>query len=239
MVESNSPDRDISDEEFIALKARQEYFVDTIIKNPKRGALVHSLAWTYHCSYEGWGYEDIGEPRMRFWKAFGLLGKVERLDFCSFMGEGNWLVPPPLFPNAKFIRIGGRMPYAIFRALISSPEKIISLELDNPQGFAQIRDEDEDEDDSRDGQGDLLNGPRNYVSLPETEDENHLPLVRHSGPMRGHLRPLIGQFTHLKHLSLHTVGQFHDSEPSWSEAREKARYSEIADFISSVSSTLL
>jgi hypothetical protein len=89
MVESNSPDRYISDEKFIALKARQEYFVDTIIKNPERGALVHSLTWTYHCSYEGRGYEDVGEPRMRFWKAFELLWMVERLDICSVRGEGG------------------------------------------------------------------------------------------------------------------------------------------------------
>jgi hypothetical protein len=117
--------------------------------------------------------------------------------------------------------------------MISSPEKVVSLELDNPQGFAQIRDEDDD-DETRD----FPDGSYNFVSLLETEDENALPVVRYSGPMRGHLRPLIGRFTHLKHLSLHTVGQFHDSEPSWSEARDKARYSEIADFITSVKSTL-
>jgi len=236
MVEGNSPDRDISDEIYAQLKARQESFVDNIIKPPSRGALVHSLTWTYQSRgyYEGSSYMEIYERRERIWKAFELLDRVERLVICSFMGEDDWLIPSSFFSNAKSIRIGGKMPYAFFRALIASPGKIVSLELDNPQGLAQTN----DGMNSRDVYGNYPLYPLNLVRFRETEDDNHLPLVRHGGPMRGHLRPLVGRFTHLKHLYLRTVGYVDSTESSWSETREKARYGEMADFISSVSSTL-
>ncbi len=43
--------------------------------------------------------------------------------------------------------------------------------------------------------------------VPETDDESSRPLVRISGPMRGHLSPYIGKLTNLEHLRLRTVGQ--------------------------------
>jgi len=57
--------------------------------------------------------------------------------------------------------------------------------------------------------------------------------------MRGHLEPLLDYFTNLKkYLHLHTIGQDDFTSCMWSEAREKERYTEVAKFIKSVSSTL-
>ena len=237
MVESNSPNRQISPEDFDKLKTRQETFIDTVVKDTSRGNLVLSLTWTYQWYYQNWDETDKEQHKM--WKAFKLCGRVQRLDMCSFNREEFAVVPPPLFPTATSIRIGGKMAYAFFRSMVSSPEKVLSLDLDNPQGFGQFRDgfdEDSDMSDLR----------LNTALYPETEDENNIAVLRHPGPMSGHLAPLFGRFTRLKHLCIRTIGQGASADPrwkgadqSWSEAREKARYIEIASFIKSLSSTLV
>lgn len=54
--------------------------------------------------------------------------------------ENRLIVPPPLFSSATKIRIGGRMPYALFRAVISNPFNLQNLHIHNPQGRGQSSD---------------------------------------------------------------------------------------------------
>jgi hypothetical protein len=79
--------------------------------------------------------------------------------------------------------------------------------------------------------------PRAHSLLPETEGEDGYPLVRHYGPMRGHLRPFLNRFEKLQNLSIRTVRQDDSTDPHYLAAREKARYEEIAAFISSTANT--
>jgi hypothetical protein len=72
----------------------------------------------------------------------------------------------------------------------------------------------------------------------ETEDEDGYPLLRHDGPMRGHLRPLLNGFENLRRLFIRTVGQDDSTDQYYLASREKARYEEIAMFISSTAGTL-
>lgn len=125
------------------------------------------------------------------------------------------------------------MPYPYFRAIISSPETVVSLKLDNSQGFEQCEDRNRN-----------LQGQKNsyYYLVPgcfSEEDEDGLPLARHSGPMRGHLNVYRSRFERLQHLAIHTIGQQSSLDTRWFRAREKARYIEVADFVRSVASTLL
>lgn len=230
-VENNYPDRYRSEYERNGLQTRQKAFVRAILMTPSRGALVYSLTWTYDLYYVD--YDRTYEAQQEMWRAFALLSRVRRLDMCSFDREEFAVVPPPLFPTASSIRIGGKMSYAFFRSVVSSPENVVFLDLDNPQGFGQWKDGLLDEDEVS------ITYMNNLGSYPETVDANKIPLVRHPGAMRGHLEPLLGRFTKLKHLYLRTVGQDDCATWRWSEARDMERYAEIANFITSVSSTLI
>ncbi|TEY87351.1 hypothetical protein BOTCAL_0003g00310 [Botryotinia calthae] len=191
------------------------------------------------------------------WEAWKLLIRVRRLDLHSFAGEWrdfvdspavigyqdcsvpSAIIPPAVFPEATLIRIGGFMPYNYFRACVSTPSIIASLEMENLQGLPQPKDGcclfvhlghpwNMDDDFWR-----------NHTIYEETDDENGIPVLRHGGPMIGHLQPLVGKFVQLKHLKISTVGREVRRDVRWSETREKKRHSEIAKFIKSVAPTLI
>jgi hypothetical protein len=142
-VEGNNPDREIPVFTFEKLQDRQERFVETIIGRPLLGTFVLSLTWTYNWyPYREVEYHeekpDPGQEKM--WKAFQLMKGVKSLDMCSINVERELLIPPPLFPKATSIRIGGLMSYAFVRSMISSPATVRFLDLDNVQGLAQLVD---------------------------------------------------------------------------------------------------
>jgi hypothetical protein len=227
MVLGNNPNRQIHQDSPLSnnLKRRQERFISTILSHPSLGALVRTLTWTYQWYWENPYITSANQQKM--WAAFLLLTRVEDLDICSFNTEEQLVTPPPLFPTASSVRIGGKMPYLFFRSFLSNPANITSLDIDNPQGFFQLK-----------------NGfhesayPRAHALLPETEGEDGYPLVRHYGPMRGHLRPLFNRFEKLQNLSIRTVGQDDSTDRHYLATREKSRYEEIAAFISSTANTL-
>ncbi|KAF5871199.1 uncharacterized protein Bfra_007712 [Botrytis fragariae] len=234
---------------------RQNAFIDTILRLPTLGNFVSSLTWTIYPRQSF--HEDRCMDHTRMWEAWKLLVRVRRLDIYSFSADWNdfvyfpaqpvyedflrpsAIIPPAVFPEATVIRIGGLMPYNYFRACVSTPSVVASLEMENLQGLLQPRD------------GCLLfahavdfqNIDRDFwirhTKYEETEDENGIPILRHCGQMRGHLQPLLGKFVQLKHLKISTVGRELDQDVRWSEAREEKRYSEMANFIKSVASTLI
>ncbi|TGO32895.1 hypothetical protein BHYA_0281g00180 [Botrytis hyacinthi] len=191
------------------------------------------------------------------WEAWKFLIRVERLDiyslacdwkdFVDFPARGceedyfgpSAIVPPAVFPGATSIRIGGLMPYPYFRACVSRPSIVTSLEMENLQGLLQPKDScllhvnyvlhSGIDDDFW----------TNHTKHKETEDENGIPVLRHGGPMRGHLQPLVGKLAQLKHLKISTVGHEVSRDVRWSETREEKRYSEMAKFIESVAPTLV
>jgi hypothetical protein len=231
IVDAANPDCYLSPDVFSQLESRQEAFIDAVIRMPSRGSMVLSLTWTYQCYAERCMETD--ERQQRTWTAFKLLNRVQKLDMCSLDRERFHVVPPLLFPAATSIRIGGCMSYAFFRAMISSPEIVVSLDLDNAQGLGQVQDGLDEE-----WEVPLSSSPDNILLHQETEDDREIPVLRHPGAMRGHLNPLIGHFLNLKHLCIRTVGQDDSTDQSWSDSREKERYTEISNFLRSVRSTL-
>ncbi|CZR65233.1 uncharacterized protein PAC_15133 [Phialocephala subalpina] len=121
--------------------------------------------------------------------------RVKSLEICSMDKEKQCVTPPPLFPSATKIRIGGRMSYAFFRAILSSPENLKTLYIDNIQGLGQVAD----------GIQLYHLGPMNEVG--ETDDEISIPMTRHAGPMRGRLHLLTNHCKKLRHLRISSVGQ--------------------------------
>ena len=118
------------------------------------------------------------------------------------------------------------MPYIFSRSFLSNPSRVTSLDLDNLQGFFQFKD------------GYCHPAYTASSVLPETEDEDGYPLLRHDGPMRGHLRPLINRFENLRRLFIRTIGHDDSTDRYYPASREEARYEEIAMFISSTAGTL-
>jgi hypothetical protein len=231
MVLGNNPNRQIHQDDPLSkiLQSRQEGFISAILSRPSLDALVRILTWTYQWHWEN-PYET-DENQQKMWAAFQLLTRVEVLDICSFNTEEHLVTPPPLFPTASTVRIGGKMPYLFFRSFLSNPANIVSLDIDNTQGFFQT-----------------WNGyyegvfysyyPSNISQIPEIEDSDGYPLVRHYGPMQGHLRPLLNRCENIRYLSIRTVGQDDSQSRHFLATREKARYEEIAHFFSSAAGTL-
>lgn len=140
----------------------------------------------------------------------------------------TYVLPPPLCPAAKHIRLAGQMSFAFVRAFLLSnqPAGIISLDLDNLQDLGQQR------------EGWKLGTSLDLCLVPEREDLNVNRVLRHPGPMRGHLRRLEGRCTGLKRLILRSVGQDLSPDYTWSPIIDAARYQEWASFIKSVRHTL-
>lgn len=220
MVRGDNPDRIMYglDE---TMFHKQQLFIDTIIRRPSYRIYVSSLIWTYI-----WMDEESEADHQRLWKAFQSLVNVTSVDICSMDVQQHYVIPPPLFPSATKIRIGGTMPYALFRAILAFPAKLQSLDIDNVQGLGQASD------------GIRLDYVNSLYDVRETEDENLVPITRHPGPMRGHLLPLTGCCTKLRYLRITSVGQDDYPEYRFCEKREKARYTEVANFIESVKPSL-
>lgn len=225
------------------LKRRQFSFINAITNKPSLANKVLSLTWTHHC------WLNISDEE-KMWRALQLLVRVQKLDIhvnyqlytaTHFHEKGSWPTLPAMFPVATSIRIGGSMPYPYFRTLISSPETVVSLDLDNLQGFRQLKD-----GWSPDRYGwrkDMTMEELRFITdssyCEETEDENGAPELRNGGPMRGHLKPFFGRFTLLKHLTIRTIGHEREHDRRWRvPIREWARYGEMADFLKSLAPTI-
>jgi hypothetical protein len=134
---------------------------------------------------------------------------------------------PSSFPNrAHHPNRRENAVYIFFRSFLSNPSRVTSLNMDNPQGFSQ----------GKDGYCKSLYSAPSI--LPETENEDGYPLVRHNGLMRGHLHPLLNHFKNLHRLFIRTIGQDDSTDQHYLASREKACYKEIAMFISSTAGTL-
>jgi hypothetical protein len=144
---------------------------------------------------------DLG--RENLYKAFELMKGVKSLDMCSFNSEHKLAFPPPLFPEATSIRTGGRISYAFFRSMISSPTSVKFLELDNGGGLGQLAD------------SKPLQWSGNRRRPPESDSPNGNPETRHPGPMRGHLRPIQSQVANLQHLHIRIVEQYLFEDSRW------------------------
>lgn len=119
------------------------------------------------------------------------------------------------------------MSYAFVRAalLSSNPENWISLDVENLQDYGQFHDND-------------IYNMGDLSLIPEVDDDQGNPIVRHPGPMRGHLRRLEGRCGNLRRLILRSVGQDEEDNARWSPSIDEARYQEWASFILSTCLTL-
>ncbi|KAF7865752.1 hypothetical protein EAF04_005917 [Stromatinia cepivora] len=241
-VLADNPYREVAGKK--ELGRRQSTFCNAIIKKPSLGSLVLSLTWT--CNWCKEIVTDFRELNQKVWNTWMLLVRVQKLDLCSLVAGIDVLefstlletIPPSVFPMATSIKIGGNMPYSYFRAWLSSPETVISLDLNNLQGFRQFKDGWSPIRPSEESNIKEDEFRRHPTRSQETVDENGIPVLRHDGPMRGHLQPFLQRFTRLAHLTIRTIGHEDHQDNRWSEVREKARYTEIATFVKSVAPTL-
>lgn len=162
------------------------------------------------------------------WNALQNLCNVEVLDFCSLARGREDDAPPPLFPSSTSICLTGPMSFTMMKSILHSvdPSKITRLELDNLQDFGQR------------SRGKDLHPLDDLSKLRESQYPDGSPKLRHPGPMRGHLQPLVGSCKVLKHLSLRSAGQDIANDSVWSVHHDRQRYEEWAMFIESVKDTL-
>lgn len=113
MLSGDNPNRALGDL-WEKMLQKQEVFIETIIRRPTYGSYISSLTWTYQ-----WQYEEPDQRDQRMWKAFQSLTRVKLIDICSMDHQEAHVIPPPLFPSATIIRVGGRISYPFFRAILA------------------------------------------------------------------------------------------------------------------------
>ncbi|PVH80062.1 hypothetical protein DL98DRAFT_588842 [Cadophora sp. DSE1049] len=204
---------------------RQDMFVDALKLHPEHGQRVVRLTWTYFDRWDPVAEEFLNDEPL--WVALQVLKAVKYLDFAVLTWQRELVPPPPLFPRAQHIRLLGEMSFAFVRAILlsSDPENFISLDLDNLQDYGEFHG------------GDFVN-LADLSLIPEHEDDQGNPVVRHPGTMRGHLRRLEGRCRNLRRLSLRSVGNDDHRDAKWSQTIDEARYQEWAAFIHSTRFTL-
>lgn len=141
------------------LQRRQRIFIETLTKHPNYGNYVASIIWTYQswCSSHG-----RSPNKFPIWSVFRSLKRVSKVDICSFDKQEHRPTPGPLFQNATAVRVGGRLTYSFFRALIPKAlSRLVSLELENCQSFGQLKD------------GQPLPNFESVSELAETEDADN------------------------------------------------------------------
>ncbi|MCJ1433585.1 hypothetical protein MMC27_002948 [Xylographa pallens] len=225
-VEADDPSRSVPLELDAKLHSRQQTLIRTLLRKPQYGALVRSLTWTRRTCFNA-AYEQL--PEQRTWTAFLTMCNVQTVDFVSLATERELDSPPlRMFPTAQMVRLGGVFSSALLRSICHGvdPAKLRTLALDNLHDLGQARD------------GHDLPRASDLSTRTETDCADGTPMLRHPGPTRGCLRPLIGRCTALQHLSLRSVGQDDVHDALWSPAKDEARYAEAAEFIASVRPTL-
>ncbi|KAF4629549.1 hypothetical protein G7Y89_g8594 [Cudoniella acicularis] len=219
------------------LLKKQRIFINTILEHPY-GIYVSAFTWTHLTIYFDLDRSLEHPGGDSLWKAFQSMQRVEFIDIGCSCKDQNLVIPPALFPAAKSLRIGGQMSYAFLRSILAtSPSTITSLELDNLIGIEQISD------------GESLSNSHlqwwAWLKLPDSEDANGHPCVRHAGPMNGHLYQLVGRFSRLQNLTIRTSGHEDWSingktagESTTVVEKENKIYHEIASFIKSTHLTI-
>ena len=224
-VESDNPER-LYNRDLPAIHRNQMMFIRTILSVPGYGLWVRTLSWTFVTDQQVNGPNAHNEDPM--WRCFRAMKCIERIDFQSMTAARERRTPCPQFASANTIRLGGPMSFALATSILHTvdPSKLTCLELDNLQDIGQLR------------KGKSLGGYENLSDLRETRYPNRSPKIRHPGPMRDHLRKLVGKCCALKSLTLRSVGNDCEFDTTWSELRDVARYEEWAAFIGSLRSSL-
>lgn len=222
LVFPDNPHRLLDDEE-PRLRRRQDCFLQTMSANPSFATYVYTFTWTFIPWWEDEA-EELHVDLTPTWSILASFDNVRRVDFVSLAQQRDGLSPTHIFLSVKSLRIGGQMSHAMVTSIMSSfdPAALTSLELDNLQDFGHVSGN--------------MPMPRNtdLSSVPETRDENGVPILQHPGPMRGYLHLLRGKCTALKRLVMRTVGQERTPDHSFSEVKDLERYQQWADFIDSV-----
>ncbi|MCJ1476433.1 hypothetical protein MMC13_005099 [Lambiella insularis] len=225
-VGADDPDRSVPPELNEKLLQRQRAFISTLLKKPHYGELVRWLTWTNRTLYNDVD-EQIAERNL--WTALSTLRKVHTVDIVSQIWDREIDPPPPrLFPAAQTLRLGGVFSFALLRSILhgADPAQLQSLDLDNLHDLGQLCD------------GEDLPPGTDLSMETETFEANGTSRLRHTGPMRNHLRSLLGRCTSLRYLSLRSVGQDDAFDHYWSATKDEERYAEAAAFLASVKSTL-
>ncbi|KAB2574839.1 hypothetical protein DBV05_g6519 [Lasiodiplodia theobromae] len=150
--------------------------------------------------------------------------------------------PPHIFPLASSILLSGITSRCVVNSILDTgnPHLLEHLNLSNLQEFAEL--DDVPQDIPRSAKARML-------ASQYHPDLQNAPIA---GPMRTHLTPFIGRWTHLRTLQITTASQSSDIDhsrsyyrmhtdrhwPSAAAATEDARYAEMADLLRSVAGTL-
>lgn len=154
--------------------------------------------------------------------------------------------PQHMFPLASSIWLSGITSRYVVNSILDTgnPHLLENLHLSNLQEFAEL--DDIPQDIPRSAKARML------ASQPHhSPDDTTTPIA---GPMRSHLTPFIGKWTHLRTLHISTASQSSDADVGhgrpriisshvrndryWSAASEDAHYAELAALLRSVAGTL-
>ncbi|KAK0650669.1 hypothetical protein DIS24_g6603 [Lasiodiplodia hormozganensis] len=155
--------------------------------------------------------------------------------------------PPHLFPLVSSIWLSGITSRYVVNSILDTgnPHLLEHLHLDNLQEFAEL--ENIPQDIPRAAKARMRASGQHH---PDPDPDQTTTPTAIAGPMRTHLAPFIGKWTHLRSLHISTASQSSDVDHSryyyrmhidrhWpSAATEDARYAEIAHLLRSVAGTL-
>jgi hypothetical protein len=193
------------------LRIRQYLFVQQLLQTPHYATHIRTFFWTMAGSANPWWtrFEYAGKEVTlssdEIYRMFSLLQEVTYVDIdTGYTHRSGPTVLPSLFPQAKHIRLGGKMHYAFASAILHGPGKapLDYLELNNVQ------------------EGGLLESGANFrwvghIDLANFEEiwpEGHLPIQVVPGTMRRLMTPEFQlRCTNLRTLSLRKQGQQMDA----------------------------
>lgn len=216
------------------LAAKQQAFLHDVSVTPTIGRLVHDLTWTIRKRhFEEKGGEDLDE---HLWQVFGTMTNVRTLDLCCLQNMWDWdyLRKPPniLFPLVTRLRLSGIMYRQIVETIVRSInlERLEELSFDNLQDpghykhiypYSRINRPDK-----------TFETPRNQLYDRDSDD------VALSGPMRRILPYMKDQCKNLKSFHFRRPGRMY-KDMMLNPFQDEECYIEVAEFVKSVSSTLL
>ncbi|KAI0890581.1 uncharacterized protein GGS22DRAFT_15524 [Annulohypoxylon maeteangense] len=234
---------------------KQRAFIRTLRSHPSLGKHVRTLRWTT-VDYSKHVFEDeitplwnkyekgiISRRKLRMsleeydfndctsylWDTFATFTHVQEVDIAFINDQREASPPPPLFQQAKCLRLSGMASSFLIRSMLKSvnPRSLYHLHLNNLNQFAELEDVQEE------------------LTLREKGKLRPFPqLAGTAGPMRTHLLKCSSKWCNLQSLIIDTVGLTGPQPDRADETTinalevEQTRYRELGVLIKSVAKTL-
>lgn len=222
---------------------RQSLFMRQLLENPQYAQMVHSFTWTMGLhrisALPDWAEEDGSSPFHNLENVYTLFQTLEQATHVDVDGGPIHPYPsislPPLFPNARKLRVGGQMHYSLASAILHGPHKapLESLSIYSLHERGRLR------------SGQNFTESDDAPPLEEDWPEDSLPIQVGPGTMRRIFTPelTVRCVHHLQNLTVTqlqtTLPRFFGIIPPQWQNFELDIHRECASFIRSVKPPLL